>query len=94
MTLTENRKAVPFHILKEKNMAEANRTKYLRIALLAVGIIAPTGTLSDQTATSVVFTSTSNTTFQGSASATITATAATSAQMPCGYAAFSTLHPA
>ncbi len=31
--------AVPFHSLKEKNMAEADRTKYLRIALQLVGLI-------------------------------------------------------
>ena len=31
-------------------MAEANRTKYLRIALLAVGIVTLTGTLSAQEA--------------------------------------------
>jgi hypothetical protein len=31
--------AVPSHSLKEKNMAEADRTTYLRMALMAVGVI-------------------------------------------------------
>src|SRR6202162_1613616 len=39
-----------YPIIKEKDMAEANRTKYLRIALLAVGMVTLTGTLSAQEA--------------------------------------------
>ncbi len=38
------------NILEEEDMAEANRIKYLRSALLAIGIVAQTGTLSAQEA--------------------------------------------